>query len=320
MYFSVNTSYKKDMKTAKKGFFSELAKDLKKHRYLYIMLIPVILYFLLFCYRPIGGLLIAFENYKPRKGIWHSDWVGLQNFIDFFESPFFGRVLKNTLVLSLGSLIFGFPIPILFALFLNEVKNVKFKKVVQTITYLPHFITTVIICSLIIQFTDSDGFITSFVNLLTGHEGSLITDENCFRPIYIISGIWQTFGWNSIIYFAAISGIDAEQYEAARIDGANRWDMMFRITLPELIPTIMILLIMQCGSVLSVGWEKAFLLQTPVTYEVSDIISTYVYRQGFEEMNYSYSSAIGMFNSIVNLLLLTIANRVSKKTTESGLW
>ena len=306
--------------TAIKCFFSDFIKDLKKHRYLYIMLIPVVVYFFLFCYRPMGGLLIAFENYKPRKGIWGSEWVGLKNFIDFFESPFFGRVLKNTLWLSLGSLIFGFPIPILFALFLNEVKSVRFKKLVQTVTYLPHFITTVIICSLIIQFTDSDGFITVFVNSITGHTGSLITDEHFFRPIYIISGIWQSFGWNSIIYFAAISGIDAEQYEAARIDGANRWDMMFRITLPELIPTIMILLIMQCGSVLSVGWEKAFLLQTPVTYNVSDIISTYVYRQGFVDMNYSTSAAVGMFNSIVNLIMLTLANKVSKKTTESSLW
>lgn len=284
------------------------------------MLIPVAIYFFLFCYRPMGGLLIAFENYKPRKGIWGSEWVGLKNFIDFFQSPFFGRVVKNTLWISFGTLIFGFPIPILFALFLNEVQNVKFKKAVQTITYLPHFITMVIICSLIIQFTDSDGFITMFVNSITGHTGALITDEHYFRPIYIISEIWQTFGWNSIIYFAAISSIDAEQYEAARIDGANRWDMMFKITLPELLPTIMILLIMQCGRIMSVGWEKAFLLQTPVTYNTSDIISTYVYRQGFVDMNYSSSAAVGMFNSIVNLILLTVANAVSKKTTESSLW
>lgn len=297
-----------------------LVKDIKKHKYLYMMLIPVAIYFFLFCYRPMGGLLIAFENYKPRKGIWGSEWVGLKNFIDFFQSPFFGRVVKNTLWISFGTLIFGFPIPILFALFLNEVQNVKFKKAVQTITYLPHFITMVIICSLIIQFTDSDGFITMFVNSITGHTGALITDEHYFRPIYIISEIWQTFGWNSIIYFAAISSIDAEQYEAARIDGANRWDMMFKITLPELLPTIMILLIMQCGRIMSVGWEKAFLLQTPVTYNTSDIISTYVYRQGFVDMNYSSSAAVGMFNSIVNLILLTVANAVSKKTTESSLW
>lgn len=297
-----------------------LVKDIKKHKYLYMMLIPVVIYFFLFCYRPMGGLLIAFENYKPRKGIWGSEWVGLKNFIDFFQSPFFGRVVKNTLWISFGTLIFGFPIPILFALFLNEVQNVTFKKAVQTITYLPHFITMVIICSLIIQFTDSDGFITMFVNSVTGHTGALITDEHYFRPIYIISEIWQTFGWNSIIYFAAISSIDAEQYEAARIDGANRWDMMFKITLPELLPTIMILLIMQCGRIMSVGWEKAFLLQTPVTYNTSDIISTYVYRQGFVDMNYSSSAAIGMFNSIVNLILLTVANAVSKKTTESSLW
>lgn len=284
------------------------------------MLIPVLIYFILFCYRPMAGLLIAFENYKPRKGIWGSEWVGLQNFINFFQSPFFNRVVKNTLWISFGTLVFGFPFPIIFAIFLNEVKNMRFKKVVQTITYLPHFITMVIICSLIIQFTDSDGFITTLVNAVSSHTGALITDENAFRPIYIISEIWQTFGWNSIIYFAAISGIDAEQYEAARIDGANRWQMMFKITLPELIPTIMILLIMQCGRIMSVGWEKAFLLQTPITYNTSDIISTYVYRQGFVEMNFSSSTAVGMFNSIINLLLLTVANSISKKLTESSLW
>lgn len=302
------------------NFMAALKKDLKKHMVLYIMLIPVLIYFILFCYRPMAGLMIAFENYKPRKGVWGSEWVGLQNFISFFQSPFFYRVVKNTLWISFGTLIFGFPFPILFAVFLNEVKNLRFKKFVQTITYLPHFITMVIICSLIIQFTDSDGFITTVVNAVSPHTGALITDENAFRPIYIISEIWQTFGWNSIIYFAAISGIDAEQYEAARIDGANRWQMIFKITLPELIPTIMILLIMQCGRIMSVGWEKAFLLQTPVTYNTSDIISTYVYRQGFVEMNFSSSTAVGMFNSVINLLLLTVANSVSKKCTESSLW
>lgn len=309
------------MKSEKKqNFIQALKKDLKKNRLLYIMLIPVVIYFILFCYRPMAGLLIAFQNYKPRKGIWGSDWVGLKNFISFFQSPFFYRVVKNTLWISFGTLIFGFPFPIFFAVFLNEVKNLRFKKIVQTITYLPHFITMVIICSLIIQFTDSDGFITTLFNSVTSHTDALITDENAFRPIYIISEIWQTFGWNSIIYFAAISGIDAEQYEAARIDGASRWQMIFKITLPELVPTIMILLIMQCGRVMSVGWEKAFLLQTPVTYNTSDIISTYVYRSGFVEMNYSSSTAVGMFNSVINLLLLTVANNISKKFTESSLW
>lgn len=303
-----------------KNFLTAFRKDLRKHAAIYIMLIPVLVYFILFCYRPMVGLLIAFENYKPRKGIWGSDWVGLKNFINFFQSPFFWRIVKNTLWLSFGTLVFGFPFPIFFAIFLNEVRNLRFKKVIQTITYLPHFITMVIICSLIIQFTNTEGFITTMVNAISSHTGALITDENCFRAIYIISEIWQTFGWNSIIYFSAISSIDAEQYEAARIDGASRWQMMFKITLPELLPTIMILLIMQCGRIMSVGWEKAFLLQTPITYNTSDIISTYVYRQGFVEMNYSNSTAVGMFNSVVNLLLLTVANSLSKKFTESSLW
>ena len=217
------------------------------------------------------------------------------------------------------NLLFGFPVPIIFAVLLNEMRNQKAKRVVQTITYLPHFITTVVICSMIIQFTNSTGFITGMVNLF-GHEGSLIGDPACFRAIYVVSDIWQSFGWNSIIYIAAISTINPDLYEAAAIDGANRAQRMWHVTLPGIRETIVIMLIMACGRLMNVGWEKAFLLQSEATYETSDIISTFVYRKGFVENDYSYSAAVNIFNSVINLILLTVANKISNKLSGSGLW
>ena len=218
------------------------------------------------------------------------------------------------------NLLFGFSAPIIFAILLNEVVNMRFKKVVQTITYLPHFITTVVIASLILVFTNSDGFITQIVNSLTGHQGSLIADPHCFRAIYIISDIWQSFGWGSIVYLAAITGINPQLYEAARIDGANKLKQIWHVTLPGMLPIIVIMFIMAVGGLMNVGWEKAFLIQSPVTYETSDIISTFVYRKGFEEMNYSYSTAVGLFNSVINLILLTGANKLSQKVNGNSLW
>ena len=215
---------------------------------------------------------------------------------------------------------FGFPFPIVFAILLNEVRNQKCKKIVQTITYLPHFITTVVICSMITQFTNSTGFITTIVNSMGVHEGSLIGDPRSFRSIYVISDIWQSFGWNSIIYIAAISGINPDLYEAAAIDGANRAQRMWHVTVPGMRETIVIMLIMACGRLMNVGWEKAFLLQSEATYETSDIISTFVYRKGFVENDYSYSAAVNIFNSVINLILLTAANKICNKLSGSGLW
>ncbi len=263
------------------------------------------------------GIIVAFKDFKPRLGIIESKWVGLKYFKEFMGSVFFARTLKNTLMLSGLNLLFGFAAPIIFAILLNEVRNVRFKKMVQTITYLPHFITTVIIASLILVFTDSNGFITTIYNYITGHEGSLIGDKNLFRPIYVISDIWQSFGWGSIVYLAAIMGINPELYDAARIDGANKFRQITNVTIPGMLPIIVIMFIMAVGGLMSVGWEKAFLLQSPVTYDTSDIISTFVYRKGFEDMNYSYSTAVGLFNSIINLILLTFANKMSRKVTGS---
>lgn len=305
----------------KKNKWGQLLKaDFRKNWLIYLMLVPVIVYLLIFCYAPMYGIVIAFKDFKPRLGIMGSDWVGLKYFKEFVGSVFFGRTLKNTLMLSGLNLLFGFCAPIVFAILLNEVRNLRFKKVVQTVTYLPHFITTVIIASLILIFTDSDGFITQIVNSITGHEGSLIGDKHMFRPIYVISDIWQSFGWGSIVYLAAIMGINPELYEAARIDGANKFKQIIHVTLPGMLPIIVIMFIMAVGGLMNVGWEKAFLLQSPVTYDTSDIISTFVYRKGFEDMNYSYSAAVGLFNSVINLILLAGANLMSRKVNGNSLW
>ena len=278
-----------------------LKTDFQKNWLLYVMLLPVLIYLIIFCYAPMYGVIIAFKNFKPRLGILGSDWVGLKYFKEFVGSVFFGRTLKNTLMISGLNLLFGFSAPIIFAILLNEVVNMRFKKVVQTITYLPHFITTVVIASLILVFTNSDGFITQIVNSLTGHQGSLI-------------------GWGSIVYLAAITGINPQLYEAARIDGANKLKQIWHVTLPGMLPIIVIMFIMAVGGLMNIGWEKAFLIQSPVTYETSDIISTFVYRKGFEEMNYSYSTAVGLFNSVINLILLTGANKLSQKINGNSLW
>lgn len=305
----------------KKNKFGQLLKaDFRKNWLIYLMLVPVIVYLLVFCYAPMYGVVIAFKDFKPRLGIMGSEWVGLKYFKEFVGSVFFGRTLKNTLMLSGLNLLFGFCAPIVFAILLNEVRNLRFKKMVQTVTYLPHFITTVIIASLILIFTDSDGFITQIVNSITGHEGSLIGDKHMFRPIYVISDIWQSFGWGSIVYLAAIMGINPELYEAARIDGANKFKQIIHVTIPGMLPIIVIMFIMAVGGLMNVGWEKAFLLQSPVTYDTSDIISTFVYRKGFEDMNYSYSAAVGLFNSMINLILLVGANKMSRRVNGSGLW
>jgi putative aldouronate transport system permease protein len=304
----------------KSGFFQKLSKDFKQYKSLYLILLPVLIYFIIFCYWPMNGVIIAFKKYKPRLGVMDSKWVGLENFQQYFGSAFFKRTVSNTILLNLYNLIFGFSVPILFAILLNEVQNKAYKKVIQSITYLPHFVTTVIVASMIIQFTNSEGFITYLVNNLTGHSGSLISDASMFRRIFVISGIWQSFGWNSIIYMAALTGINPDLYEASYIDGANKFRQIWHITLPGIMPTIVIMLILACGSIMSLGWEKAFLLQSPLTYETSDIISTFVYRKGFQEQDYSYSTAVDLFNSVINLLLLTLANSFSKRFGESSLW
>ncbi|MCK9860135.1 MULTISPECIES: ABC transporter permease [Paenibacillus] len=284
------------------------------------MMLPVIAYYLIFHYIPMYGALIAFKEYSPMKGILHSDWVGLKHFHDFFGSYYFTRILKNTLVISLYSLIFEFPAPIILALLINEVRNKTFKRVAQTITYMPYFISLVVICGIITDFTNADGIINRLF-MLFGYDGqAMLQKPELFRPIYILSEIWQRIGWESIIYIAALMSIDQEQYEAARIDGASRIKQIFFITLPGILPTITIMFILRMGNMLNVGFEKIILLYNPVTYNTADVISSFVYRKGLLEFGWSYSSAVGLFNSVVNLALLVTANYISRKVNKSSLW
>lgn len=309
-----------------------IGDELKQNLVLYIMAVPVILYFLLFVYLPMYGLVIAFKDYQPfsrtgNGGIWGSPWAemyGFENFVKFFESPLFWPVLKNTLYISFLEIAFSFPAPIIFALMLNEIKNLKYKKVIQTITYLPHFISMVVICSMILRFFATDGILTSLISALGGSKENYMINKDAYRPIFVGSGIWAGVGWGSIIYISALSSIDQELYEAAVIDGAGKWKQLMNITIPGILSTIVILFIMRVGSVLSVGYEKTILLQNSKTAEVARVISSYTYDLTFGTEGgggqFSYSAAIGIFQSVVNIVFLTITNTISKKVTESGLF
>lgn len=301
-------------------FGKRVKKDFVQNRVKYLMIVPVIIYFAIFAYKPMYGLLMAFQDFKPHLGIAGSPWVGLDNFVRFFTDPSAKRLIFNTFRISILSIIFGFPAPILLALLINEIKNKFFKRVVQTVTYMPYFISLVVMCSLIKVFTQSDGFISHFAANFGLVQTNLLANKNFFIPIYIISGIWQSVGWDSIIYLAALSGIDQEQYEAARIDGAGRLKQMLHVTLPGLKPTIIILFILRMGGILGVGFEKILLLYSPSTYQVADVISTYVYRMGILNADFSYATAIGLFNNIVNVAALLLTNKIAKKTTDSGIF
>ena len=305
----------------KKGFLEIAVKDIRRNKILYLLSIPIILWYLIFCYRPMVGVLMAFQNFNPVKGILGSQWVGMKHFVDFFTGIYAWRTIRNTLALSLLDLIFNFPAPIIFALMLNEVKNRYFKKTVQTISYMPYFISMVVMCGIIVDFTSAGGIISTLVANLTGTASqNLLGDPACFRPIYIISNIWQGLGYGSIIYIAALAGVDQELYEAATIDGAGRWKQTLHITIPSISSTIIIMLILKMGSMLSVGSEKVLLLYSPSTYETSDIISTYVYRMCFESYNYGFSTAVGLFNSVVNTIFLLTTNYFAGKYSETSLF
>lgn len=297
-----------------------LAKEFKRNWVLYVMMVPALVYFLLYCYFPMFGLVIAFQDYRVGDPFLGGKFVGFKHFTDFFQSYYFGRLLKNTFLLSMGVLIFGYPVPLIFALLLNEVRHLKFKKLAQTITYLPHFISLVVICGLILDFTKMDGLINTLIKACGGEPVPFMSKPEWFKPVYIISDIWSSFGWNSIIFIAALLGIDQEQYEAASLDGAGRLKKILYISIPGITPVIMTTLLMRLGRVMSLGFEKVFNLYNASTYETADIISTFVYRQGILNANYSSAAAIGLFNAVINLALVMAANRISKKLTESSLW
>ncbi len=299
-----------------------LSKRISKNRELYILMLPVVIYFLLFHYKPMLGLIIAFQDFKPRLGYFDSPWVGLTHFINFFTGPYFGSRLWNTLKISLSTLVIGFPAPILFALLMNELRGKWFPRAVQTVTYLPHFISMVVVCAMIKEFTEAGGFINSIAKIF-GYDGrSMLNVSELFLPIYVISNVWQGIGWGSIVYLAALTSIDMQLYEAARIDGAGRWKQTLHVTIPGILPTIVTMFIMRCGQIMSVGHEKIILLMTPSTQEAADVISTFVYRMVFANPNpqYSFSAAVGLFNSVVNFALVIIANTVSKKLSNTSLW
>lgn len=302
------------------SFSFRLKKDLRRNWGLYLMFVPVMVYFILFSYKPMYGALIAFKNYKPTLGFAKSKWVGFDQFIRYFNSPFFVRTFRNTLVLSFELLLFGFPAPIILALLINEVHNKPFKKTVQTLTYLPHFISMIVVVGMITDFSLSTGLFNDIIVFFGGERSPLLQNPNLYRTIYIISDIWQQVGWGSIIYLAALSGVQEQLYDAAAIDGANRFQKLWNVTLPGIMPTIITMLILRIGQLMSIGYEKTILLYNSSTYETADIISSYVYRVGILEQNWSYSTAIGLLNSVINLILLVLANRMSKKLADTSLW
>ncbi|SFF31654.1 putative aldouronate transport system permease protein [Paenibacillus algorifonticola] len=306
----------------KKNKLVFLKKEWQRNKYVYLMLIPVLAYYFIFHYGPMYGLLMAFQkSYSPIKGILEGKWIGFDNFTMFFNSYYFWRIIKNTLILSFYSILFGFPAPIILALLLNEVRKKWFKSTVQTISYMPHFISVVVVVGMLKTFSSLDGglfnVIRSFFDL---QPIMFLAEKDMFRPMYILSNIWQGAGWASIIFLAALSNIDPQLYEAAKMDGAGRWKQLLHITLPGIMPTVVIMLILRLGAVMNADFQKILLMQTAPTYETSDVISTFIYRSGILEGNYTYSTAIGLINGIINFSLLLMANAISKKVNSTSLW
>ncbi|WP_337101282.1 ABC transporter permease [Paenibacillus sp. YIM B09110] len=287
---------------------------------IYLMLLPIVVYYAIFHYGPMYGIQIAFKDFMPNRGMTGSPWVGFKHFEDFFGSFFFWRILGNTLLLSLYSLIFCFPAGIVLALLLNELRSGKLRKTVQTISYMPHFISLVVIVGILFDFLARDGLINSLLAFVGIEPISFMRSPAWFRTLYISSDIWQNIGWGSIVYLAAISNVNPTLYEAARMDGANRWKQMRHVTLPGIMPTVTIMLILFIGKFMTVSFEKIVLMYNPVIYETADVIQTYVYRKGIIESNFSYSAAVGLFNAVISFALLITANAVAKKLGETKLW
>lgn len=301
----------------KKSIWKRILKD----RYLLLLFLPCLIYYILFKYVPMWGVLISFKDFKPFIGFWGSEWVGLKHYIDFFNNPDAWRIIRNTLLLGVYTLLWCFPLPIVFALALNELTRPKFKKFVQTVSYMPHFLSAVVVCGMLNSFLSPvRGIVNIIINMFGGETINFLSTASWFRPIYVASEIWQTLGWGAIVYLAAITNVDPQYYEAAKLDGASRLRQIWSITLPCIAPTVATMLILRIGSILEVGLEKVLLLYSPAIYETSDIIATYVYRQGLVSGNMSYATAIGLFSSVINLVLLVSANYFSKKFADTGLF
>ncbi len=300
---------------------SSVGVRIRKDWDLYLLLLPGLIWFIMFAYVPMGGLAIAFQDYNLWKGMSGSEWIGLQNFIDFITDDVFLRVVKNTLMLSLYNIIFCFPAPIILAILLTEMKNKFLSKVTQTVTFIPYFISLVVVCGMVISFlSPSTGLINIILRNLGLDEHYFMVDPDAFRPVYTTMMMWRETGFNAIVYIAALMGIDRQLYEAAKVDGATKWQQIRYVTLPGLMPTIVTMFILHIGKLVKVSYEAVLLLYQPATYETADVIGTYVYRTGLMEQNFGLATAAGLFESLIALILVVISNKISKKVSESGLW
>lgn len=300
----------------------KILSGLKKDWQLWAMILPALAYIIIFCYVPMYGIQLAFRKYDFSKGLTGGDWVGFKYFIQYFESPMFWTTLRNTFVISFFTLVCGFPAPILLALVVNSLRQKKLRRVVQTAVYMPYFISTVVMVAILqILLSPSTGVVSNFLKSLhiIPQSINLLGTPSAFVPVYVLSGIWQSAGWNSIIFIAALASVDGQLYDAAKVDGANRWQQVLHVELPAIVPTIVILLIMNMGRVLSVGFEKVFLMQNDLNLSVSEVISTYVFNIGVQSGQFSFGSAVGLFNTVINFAFLMIANMVSKKAADISL-
>ena len=296
-------------------------KQIRNNYELYLFILPTVIYFIIFHYVPFYGIQLAFKDFVATKGIWGSPWVGLKHFKQFFSSHYFWEIIGNTIGISLYSLIAGFPMPILFALMLNEISNTRYKKTVQTVAYAPHFISAVVMVGMLYIFLHPVyGIVNTLLKSLGFEAQDFMNKPEYFKSLYVWSGVWQHTGWNSVIYFAVLSNIDPEQHEAAIIDGATRFQRIIYINIPVLVPTMVILLILNVGSIMNVGFEKTYLMQTPLNTSASEVISTYIYKVGLQGARFSFTTAVGMFNSVINFILLLIVNKTSKKLSSTSLW
>ena len=305
----------------KTNFIQIMSRDLKRNYILYLMIFPVLVYYITFYYVPMYGVQIAFRDYIPKLGFFKSEWVGWYNFSRFFDGYNFWNLIKNTVGISIYSLVVGFPIPIIFALMLNYINKEWFKKSIQMISYAPYFISIVVICGMITIFMSPDAGILNIIREEMGLEPvAFLSKAEWFKSIYVWTGIWQGIGWASIIYISALSGVDPQLHEAAIIDGAIKIKRIYHIDLPSIAPTIIMLFILNVGQIMNVGFEKIFLLQNSLNMSASDVISTYVYRVGLIGADYSFSTAVGLFNSVINLIILIMVNQAAKKMTSTSLW
>lgn len=305
----------------KEPFFTRLLRDMKVNWILYVMMIPVLVYFAIFHYTPMYGILMAFKDFNSKLGISGSEWVGFEHFVRFFSSYNFWNLIKNTLTLSVYSLVVGFPLPIIFALMLNYLTSKRLKKTVQMVSYAPHFISTVVLCGMVTIFSNVDtGVFNVILNALGFESVNFLAEPKYFKHLHVLSGIWQSTGWSAIIYISALAGVDAQMHEAAIVDGATKIQRMIHIDLPSIKPTIIMMLILRFGQIMSIGFEKVYLLQNDLNQSAASIISTYVYEVGLINNNYSYSTAINLFNTIINVILIVSANTISRKLADESLF